>query len=273
MQSSFISYQYLRYLFEAKGSHRIHSTFVFDLFQNVISENRSFYEFQAIEKLRRLLLTSEATIQVMDYGARSNFESMESGCNSALNNQMAKRKVKDIARLSSVTPKKGRLLFRLVNYLQPSVIVELGTSFGISTLYQQKARPEASFYTLEGSPDTAEVASDNFRKLNATGIIQSVGNFKDTLPPLLQKLPKVDYVFFDGNHRKDATISYFQSFLPKATENAVFVFDDIRWSREMYEAWKIIIAEKGASVTIDLFTIGLVFFRKFQEKEHFVIKF
>ena len=79
--------------------------------------------------------------------------------------------------------------------------------------------------------------------------------------------------FFDGNHRKEATIDYFHKFQPLASDKCVFVFDDIRWSQEMYEAWKEIIKEPSATVTVDLFSFGLVFFNSSQKKQHFVLRY
>jgi predicted O-methyltransferase YrrM len=273
MKGIFLTAQYLRYLYKANGAHGIHSAFVFELYKNVILESRNYYDFQPIEHLRNLLLGSKETIEVVDFGARGGIQthSIESMRGRAQEKKV--RKVKDIAHLSSISPKKGRLLFRLFDFMKPAVIVELGTSLGISTLYQYKACPETSFFTLEGNPQSAGIASKNFNMLKANCIHLITGNFNDTLPCLLETLPAIDYVFFDGNHRKNATLDYFHGFLPKICENSVFVFDDIRWSQEMLEAWNEIILEKKATVTIDLFSMGLVFFRKLQEKEHFVLKF
>jgi predicted O-methyltransferase YrrM len=249
---------YLAYFFKAKGLHGIHSAFVYELFEKVISDFE-YYDFSPIEFLRRKLLHSDKTIEVLDFGAGGPGEKM--------------KKVKDIAKVSSISSGKGRLLFRLVNFMQPKVMVEMGTSLGISTLYQAKVCPDASFITMEGSPQTAAIAAENFNLLKASGIKQVTGDFKDTLPKVLANLSTVDYVFFDGNHRKEATLEYFKSFKEKASDNSVFVFDDIRWSKGMYEAWNEIIKETRATVTIDLFSIGLVFFRPGQVKQHFVLKF
>src|SRR5581483_3945606 len=117
------------------------------------------------------------------------------------------------------------------------------------------------------------IATDNFRLLHANHIKQVTGNFDETLPDVLKNIASLDYVFFDGNHRKEPTISYFKQCLSLASDKAVFVFDDIRWSAEMYEAWQEIIKEPSATVTIDLFSCGLVFFRKGQVKQHFTLKF
>ncbi|HXB10364.1 MAG TPA: class I SAM-dependent methyltransferase [Bacteroidia bacterium] len=258
MNRIFFPSQYLNYFFKAKGLHGIHSAFVYELFEKVITDFE-YYDFAPIEFLRRKLLHSHKTIEVIDFGAGGPGKKM--------------KKVKDIARVSSISSGKGRLLFRLVNFMQPKIMVEMGTSLGISTLYQHKACPDASFITMEGSPQTASIASENFNLLKAEGIKQVTGDFKDTLPKLLAGLSTVDYVFFDGNHRKEATLDYFRSFKEKASANTVFVFDDIRWSQGMYEAWNEVIKEPTATVTVDLFSMGLVFFRPGQVKEHFVLKF
>lgn len=49
--------------------------------------------------------------------------------------------------------------------------------------------------------------------------------------------------------------------------------DDIYWSKEMTKAWEYIKAHPSVTVTVDLFWIGLVFFRKEQVKEDFVLRF
>ncbi len=79
--------------------------------------------------------------------------------------------------------------------------------------------------------------------------------------------------FFDGNHRKAATLNYFNQCLKKINEGSVFVFDDIYWSAEMKEAWQEIKSNDKVTVTIDLFFMGIVFFRKEQNKEHFILRF
>jgi predicted O-methyltransferase YrrM len=79
-------------------------------------------------------------------------------------------------------------------------------------------------------------------------------------------------VFVDGNHQKEATLRYFKLCLPKVHENSLLIFDDIYWSRGMKEAWNEIKAHPEVTVTVDLFWIGLVYFRKGQVKEDFVIK-
>ncbi len=258
VKNIFIPLQYLAYRLKAKGAHGIHSPFVYELFHKVVCESPDYYDFLPIEHLRKRLLTSKEVIEVVDFGA--------------VKKGKYNKKVKDIVRKSAIPAKEGRLLFRLVNFVQPKTMVEMGTSLGISTLYQHKARPEARMITMEGSPGTSTYAGMNFKIFNEENIKRVVGDFAQTLPEVIKNLTSVDYVFFDGNHRKEATLDYFQKFLPLASGHCVFVFDDIRWSTGMHEAWKEIIKEPRATVTVDLFSFGLVFFNPTQVKQHFVLK-
>lgn len=255
MKNIFLPINYLGYLLKAKGAQGIHSPFIFELYNKVIKESEKYYEFNAIEQLRERLLRSDQVIEVIDFGAGDK--------------SVVSKRVSDIVLKSAIPAKQGRLLFRLVNFLQPRNIIEMGTSLGISTLYQQKACPQAECITMEGSPGTSEQAGANFRILKADSIKRVVGNFSETLPGVIKNLSFVDYVFFDGNHRKEATLEYFHQFLPLASEKCVFVFDDIRWSAGMYEAWKEIIKEPQATVTIDLFSFGMVFFNKDTAKNNY----
>ena len=65
---------------------------------------------------------------------------------------------------------------------------------------------------------------------------------------------------------------YFEALLPKATNDTVFIFDDIYWSKGMTEAWETIKQHPKVTVTVDTFFWGFVFFRKEQAKEHFTIR-
>jgi predicted O-methyltransferase YrrM len=256
-----LTFAYLKYLWQAQNEYNLHSPFVYELYTQVIKPFKRYYAFGEIETLRRELLQNSQTIEVQDFGAGSRVH------------KSSIRAINQIARYSNAHPKQGQLLFKLVAHFQPTTILELGTSFGISTLYQAKAKPSAHVYTLEGCPQTAKLAQQNFRKLQATNIEAIIGNIDQKLPQLLAQIEQVDWVFFDANHRLEPTIQYFEWCRAKAHENSVFVFDDIHWSSEMEKAWQTIQADSQVSLTIDLFQMGLVFFRKNQAKQNFVLQF
>lgn len=54
----------------------------------------------------------------------------------------------------------------------------------------------------------------------------------------------------------------------------MIVLDDIHWSAEMEAAWETIKQHPQVRMSIDLFFIGIVFFREeFKVKQHFTIRF
>jgi predicted O-methyltransferase YrrM len=181
--------------------------------------------------------------------------------------------ISKVAKHSCVQPLYGQLLFRISRYFRPTVMLELGTSLGISTAYMAMGNPQGKLTTIEGCPETAANAKENFELLGLTNIMQITGSFKDVLPDLLQKLEKVDLCFIDGNHRKKPSLHYFYQCLQHFGDDSVLIMDDIHWSVEMEEAWLEIKSNPSVSITIDLFRVGLVFFKKGLSKEDFIIRF
>jgi predicted O-methyltransferase YrrM len=252
---------YVLHQLKAKTRHGTHSPFVYRLLDSVIYDYRAKKVYDKAESQRKELLSDGRVINVTDLGAGS-----------LVNNNRQKR-VGDIAKNALKPPKLAQLLYRLVADLKPSNMIELGTCLGVTSLYLKEAAPDASLYTLEGCPETARIASEVFQKAGLTGIQQVIGNFDDTLPGVIDSLDKLDFVFVDGNHQKGATLQYFNWCLPKVHENTLLIFDDIYWSEGMKEAWAQIKAHPQVTVTIDLFWIGLVYFKKGQVKEDFLIRF
>lgn len=257
--------KYLRYYFTAANGkgHGVHSPFVFSLITKVLNDRTNYPAYEAIETQRNLLLGNETILTVEDFGA---------GSTKGLTKQ---RVVQQIAATSLKPKKYAQLLYRLVNYFQPKQILELGTSLGITTTYLAKANPSATVTTMEGSAAIAAIAQQQFDALQLKNITVVTGNFDETLQPLIDKAGQAfDFVFIDGNHRKEPTLRYFEQLLAKANNDTVFVFDDIHWSAEMEEAWEQLKQHPQVTLTVDLFFIGLVFLRKEQkEREHFIIRY
>lgn len=251
------------------GPHGIHSPFVYELATKILPDKRPYEGYKQAETVRKQLLRDTTLIDVTDYGAGAGNDGKK----------LYQRAIKDIARTSAKPPKLAKLLHRLCAHYKPKYLLELGTSLGVSTIYQATAvatnhPTNYTFITLEGSESTATIARKNFAECGLENNVQvGVGNFDDTLPLYLKQFPQLDYVFFDGNHRYQPTIDYFHQCLPLAHENTLFVFDDIRWSDEMERAWEEIKNHPQVTVTVDLFFMGLVFFRKGQAKQHFTVRF
>lgn len=259
MLFSFVA-NYLKHRIKATTRHGTHSPFVYKLADDIVYNFSANADFDVIEKQRVKLLNNKAVINVTDLGAGS-----------LLNKNRAK-KVCEIAKNALKTPKLAQLIYRLAKNTNPQVIVELGTCLGITTAYLAKACPTAKVISIEGCPETAAVAQQNFTGLGLTNIELHTGNFDVILPDIIAEQSTLDFVYVDGNHRKDATLNYFKWCLTKISENSLLVFDDIYWSKGMEEAWIEIKNHPEVTLTIDLFWIGLVFFKKGQAKQHFKLK-
>jgi len=253
--------KYLSHWWHAKDRHGTHSPFVYKLLDEVVYDERHFYAFETIAKRRKELLSDNSTIQILDLGAGSSINSNKT------------RKISDIAKNSLKTDDLGQLMFRLVDRFQPRRMVELGTSLGISTLYQSLAFSQGKMHTLEGCPETAKIAQQTFNKAKTKNTELHIGEFGKTLPPLLKKLETVDWAFIDGNHQYAPTMDYFHLIVGKCHSESVLVFDDIYWSKGMTRAWEEIKSHEKVTCTLDLFHVGIVFLREGQKKEHFVVKF
>lgn len=196
-------------------------------------------------------------IQVNDLGAGSRVHRSD------------ERTIASIARHSAKSATIARLLYRLARYTKASHLLELGTSLGLTTA--TLAQTGKSVTTIEGCQNIAAIAQSNFEKLKIENVDLRVGDFDALLPDLLSITP-FDFVFIDGNHSYAATTKYFRQLRDALSPGSVIIFDDIYWTRDMNRAWKDIISDSAAVVTIDLFDIGIVFLNIEQAKEHFKIR-
>lgn len=236
---------------------------MYDLYTKVIHARRKArHTFKDIETIRKELRVSDLEIDVLDLGAGSRV------------NKSNRRKVSQIARNAEKSARFGRFFYALSTYLSAESILELGTSLGLTTAYFAKADSAERVITLEGCPETVAIARANFQRLGLGSVTTIVGNIDETFPKVLAEEEKgFDLIFFDANHRFEPTVRYFETAKKYARPKSVFIFDDIYWSDEMKRAWEVIKADPDVTVTIDLFWIGLVFFRKEQPKENFTLRF
>jgi len=259
-----IAIKYFKYWITASNGkgHGTHSPFVFEFIAKVMNDKTVYPEYAKVEELRKRLLNDNTVLNVEDFGAGSSISK---------SNQ---RTVSSIAKNAAKSKKIGQLLFRMVKFYQPSTILELGTSLGITTSYLSLAKPDAKLLTMEGSKEITTVAENNFRNLEIRNTEIVEGNFDNTLSSIISQLSSVDFAFIDGNHRQEPTERYFHQLLTKMNNDTIIIFDDIHWSAEMEAAWEAIKKHEAVRCTIDLFFIGIVLFKKeFKEKQEFAIRF
>ncbi len=151
----------------------------------------------------------------------------------------AKKVYDELLKSSSTTSnhrstKINQLLYRLVADWQPHNLIELGESLGATSLYLKKAAPDAKVYSQR--------LSDN-----------------------------PDLIFINTDNAEEA-LKYFEQTLPKVYSGTLLIIDSIYANQNMKQAWAQIKANSQITITINLFWIGLVYFREGQVKEDFIIK-
>ncbi|MBF4467281.1 O-methyltransferase [Flavobacterium sp. LC2016-12] len=251
---------YLKFLWNSKNEHGVHSPFVFSLLTKCFYDQKFKAEYDILKNYRKSLLKNKNYIEVTDFGAGSKvFKSN-------------RRQISKIASTAGISPKRAELLFRVSNYFQPNSILEIGTSLGLATSALALGNPKAKVITLEGCPQTATIAKNQLNQFDCKNVDSIISEFESFLISENLQATSYNLIYFDGNHSKKATLTYFDLLLPTIDNDSVWIFDDIHWSPEMEEAWEIIQNHPKVTVTIDTFQWGFVFFRYEQPKEHFVIR-
>lgn len=258
MSLFFSASRFLKYSLLARNQHFIHPPFAYQLYDGVIRGKEESPFHTRLELRRNELKKSGETILVDDFGAGSKVSSS------------SERRISDIATYGISQAKFSNLFYRLGNTLHRPKILELGTSIGINALYLSSIE-NAEVISLEGSVALAQWALTEFDKQGVKNIEIQVGNIDQSLPELMNTVDKLDLVLLDANHRLAPTLQYFELCLSKASEQCIFIFDDIHWSPEMEEAWSLIKNHARVTMTMDLFKVGLVFIRPLREKQHYVL--
>lgn len=251
--------QWAKHQLKAKGADSIHSPFVFELHQQVISYPYDFSIFEDLELARRRLLEDKTLLEWKEAGAGK---------------KLRQKSVAEIAGSSLMPHRKAAFLFKMCRWLKPEAVLELGTSLGLTTAYL--ASPVSStVWTFEAVDSLGPVAQQLWAELKMDNIHRINGPVENTLPEFLSKPEAASWelAVVDANHRYQATLDNFH-LLKESRQGraACVVFDDIYWSREMTAAWREIQAQPEVDVSLDLFDFGIVFFRPESSKEHFILR-
>ncbi len=253
-----LSLKYLLHLLTARNTKGfgVHSPYLFDFVRNVLMERKPFYVFEEIEFIRKGLLQNKTKLNILDLGSGKD----------------RKTSISRIAQRSLKPKRQSQLLFRIVNHYKFNHLLELGTSFGISTLYLASVSSNSKCISLEGIPLVAEIAKNNFDKLNRNNIELIVGNIDQTLSSQINKEP-FEFVFMDANHRYEPMKKYFDQIIQHTVEGSILVIDDIHYSTEMEKFWHETTKHPRITSSIDIFHMGILFTKSHLKQKNYKIHF
>jgi len=255
----------IRYLlYRIFAPHRkgfgVHSPFVYYLDSNVFTR-KDDENLKQISVWRNRLLKDRSKILTSDIGSGSRVHISRN------------RIIKQITRKSSIRHKYGRILYALAREFKPGTIIELGTGIGVSTVYLAKACPGSRVITIDGDGEKMKFAAKELEQMQLGNVSFMQGLFSEVLASVLPSAVHPVMLFVDGDHSYEGTMEYYSQIKKKANHGTLVIFDDIRWSPGMEKAWKEVIKDHKAVLSIDLFFIGIIFFRAGVPKQDFVINF
>jgi len=251
------SKSYIKFIRLAKNKHGVHSPFVYDLVTKCFNDKKIYPEYEILKSHRKALRSDSSMVEMKDFGQGSRVFKGNA------------RKVSAVVKNAGMRKKRQKLLFRMAKYFKSETILELGTSLGLGTVALSLSNEFSAINTVEGCPNTLSKAQEYFEKFNLHNIQIHQELFSEFLE---NTSTQFDLIFIDGDHNGERTLGYFNSLLNNVHNDSLIIFDDIYWSKDMTVAWQKIIANEKVTVSIDTFQWGLVFFRKEQPKQHFVIR-
>ncbi|KAA6346497.1 hypothetical protein EZS27_005978 [termite gut metagenome] len=194
--------------FHCRCGYGVHSPFAFDFISQVICEKKPYtvYKELKVEEQKQMRVNPE-----------------KGGVNES-------RKV-------------NRLLFRLVNRMQPCTIVDVG-NLSCPALYLQADKPSADYVPASDLTDL-----------------------------FLEKEVPVDFLYLQDYKNPALTEQIFRVCVARSRKQSVFVIRGVGYSKEMKTLWRRLIANEEVGITFDLYDLGILFFDKSKVKQHYKVRF
>jgi predicted O-methyltransferase YrrM len=141
--------------------------------------------------------------------------------------------------------KHGRLLFRLVNFFHAESVLQIGISEEIRTAYLSAASKHLLVIDDGRLPAVDKALSD---------------------------LQAVDFIFLNVSDNPELSRQLFERCIAHVHKQTVLVVDGIH-KKKMRPCWQEIVKRNDIPVTIDLCTLGLVFFNRNMYKKNYKLFF
>lgn len=245
------------FIIKSKNEHGVHSPFVFDLITSCFYKKKDKNDLTIFLNYKKKLSRNSSLLEISNFNFISNL---------LFSN---KRKRSRIIENLGISNGRAGLLINIIQYLKPKSILEIGTSLGIVTVALSSAQESSKITTLDENEKTVNIIREMFKKNTFKNVKFLAGNFDITLP---QALNNSDFIYFKVKNINETTLKYFEFSLTYIHNDSVILFENIHSDKESEKIWNHIKNNKKVTVTIDTFFWGFVFFRKEQEKEHFIIR-
>lgn len=237
--------QFYRKALNSKG-HGTHSPFVYTFIREVLNDDRHYYAYDEINYLRKELLSDKTKI---------------------LYNQK-ETTVGELTK-NGQSDKYNRLLFRIVAYYNPKNVLEIGCTSGITTSFLASPNKSTLVYSIATSESIANAAINNIKPLKLENVIITSLEENNKLAEIIKQPFNLIFI-----NQAIGDISQFLQLTSLIKEDVIIIFKDINKDLEIVKSWNMMKSTESTTISIDLFSLGIVFFKKAQlKKQYFAIRF
>jgi predicted O-methyltransferase YrrM len=164
---------------------------------------------------------------------------------------------------SSSLGRKGRILHAIVRSSRASKYLELGTAYGMSSLFvartMEMRTPMFLVTTVEAIEQQHLIAMSMLRDRFGKSVDGRLGWSKECLSQLARESRSFDLLFHDAGHSYDDYVDDFALAEPMMAPGAICVIDDIRWDdsrhaggARCYEGWMAMVSHPRVRAAAEL---------------------
>lgn len=246
-----LKYRLKKRIYRLRSRHKkgygIHSPFMFDLLTNVIEFKGAYYAFEFLEQIRKEQLQilnqleREGGNQLSDFfkGKRSDLKSGK---------------------------KIDQLLYRLVNYFCPGYIYHIGGGVGVCSAYLAKVNSRAQVFHVSDESISASFVVPLWRE-------NGIENIKFIDWGDMSFSRSLDFVILSQYVKDEILENLWERLSDGIHDKTVVVVRGIRDSSYRKVFWKKVRRDPKVRVSIDLFGLGFLIFRKGMQKQHYRIPY
>jgi hypothetical protein len=244
----------INYLKKARHrrGHGIHSPFLFYLITEVIENKEKLPQFKSLKPLKKKVL------DLIDISADSSVKSIYEQFD------IRYTKPKKLYKKVELSVKYVQIIFQLILEFKPSSIIHYGPTLGVDLAILAAANIDSRVYQVNNDP-FCELISKRLLNDSAIGNIQFVP--ENSVPEIIP-----EFVLLNCFSDPDLSQSIIQNYINQHSDDGVLIIRGIHESKEMEAIWKEAIASQSIRVSLDLFAIGIILFRKGLQKENFILK-
>lgn len=171
-----------------------------------------------------------------------------------------------VASLPHYREKVDKLLLRLANYLHPSVLFEVGTGGGLSTLYLTAGNAKMKVFTSDHHCNNQVM-----ELLSGSSLISYEQDDINQIQRIWKEMHTSSVMVHIAHTSRYKEV--LEQLLPLVGDQTCFLIGSPYADKEKERWWKEIIEDERTGVTFDLYDLGIVFFDKKRIKEHRIVNF